>query len=57
MGVFALKPQIDDLVGMKEKYPELVEIGYLDPAKYRYFNPAWDKRTSNYDVGETHRPY
>jgi hypothetical protein len=52
-----MKPQVEDLVELKEKHPELVAQGYLDPAKFRYFVPTWDKRSSNMDVGNITRPF
>jgi hypothetical protein len=52
-----LKPQVDDIHQLKKDHPELVEKAYTDPEKYRYFVPAWERRTANFDVGQTTRPF
>lgn len=42
---------------IEEQYPGLFEQAALDPAKYRYFGPSYDKRTALLDVGKTSRPW
>lgn len=58
-GIDVLKKQ-DVLIRGKEieeKYPGLIEQASLDPAKYRYFGPSYDKRTALLNIGETTRPW
>ena len=42
---------------IEEQYPGLIEQASVDPAKYRYFGPSYDKRTAILDIGQSPRPW